>query len=333
VKHVGLIGCGAIADAFHLPGLRKVIGPDWDPVLVDPDLDRARSLAEKHGVRRTASSHRDVLDDLDGAIIASPHSTHVPIALELVEAGIPVLCEKPLGTNVAEVERLRDFALERGVTVAVNQTRRFIPAAREVGRIVASGELGSPLEMEIREGDRFGWPAATPSMFGARSGGRGLLLDIGAHVLDLAVDWFGTELEVRDYRDDSFGGSEASVEVHLEGEQVSVRVRLSWLAKQRNEYVLRGPEGTARWNVYDLDTVSVEGPDGRARKRKLEAPGSFADLAPPVLEDFFSAVADGGAPAAGPDDVLPSMRLIEECYRRRTRFEMPWHPFAMEPDR
>lgn len=329
MKRLAVIGCGAIAESFHLPAVRSVL-PDAEVILVDPAADRAEALAATFGAASTARSHRDVLDGLDGAIIASPHHTHVPIATELVEAGVAVLCEKPLGTTAAEVEALRDLAASRGVTVAVNQTRRFIPAAREVAGILASGQLGSPVTVHANEGGKFDWPAATPSMFGKRSGGRGLLLDIGAHVLDLMVDWFGADLQVTDYRDDSFGGSEASLFARLEGPECAIDIRLSWLAKQGNEYVFRGPRGAVRWGIYDLDTVVLEDASGRRTTRRIPAPKSFADLAPLVLRDFVDAVAGGTEPAASPSTVLPSMRLMDACYDRRTRFDLPWHDFRME---
>jgi predicted dehydrogenase len=330
VKRVAIIGCGAITESFHLPGLLQQLGGPDGVVLVDPDVERARALGRTHGISEAVAGHDELPGRVDGAIIASPHHTHVPIALDLVDEGIPVLCEKPLGTDVAEVEELRERAASRGVVVAVNQTRRFIPAVREVGRILAAGELGGPVSLDANEGDVFGWPAATPSMFGARSGGRGLLLDIGAHVLDLLVLWFGPDLELVSYRDDSFGGSEASVLVEVAGPGMEARVRLSWLAKQRNDYRFEGPDGALVWGVYDLDAVRLERPGGGGRERRVPAPGAYTDLAPLVLEDFFRAVAGKVPPAAGPDDVLPSMRLMEACYSARTRFDMPWHAFEME---
>jgi len=206
-RTIAVIGCGAIADSFHLPALTRHAGGSLDLVLVDPDPSRREALAERHGVTKQASSHVEVLDRIDAAVVASPHHTHVPIARDLVAAGVAVLSEKPLGTTVEEVEDLRDLAVRSGVTVAVNQTRRFIPACRKIHEIVNSGSLGATLRIDAREGDRFDWPAATASMFGASAGGRGVVLDIGAHVLDLLTWWLGPDLEVIDYRDDSFGGS------------------------------------------------------------------------------------------------------------------------------
>lgn len=332
---IALIGCGAIAESFHLPALQAMRNGSLDVVLVDPDDDRTRALAEHQRISGTARSHHEVADQIDAAIIASPHHTHVPIARDLVESGVPVLSEKPLGTSVEEVEAIVDLSRTRDVVVAVNQTRRFIPACIEIKRLLRAGALGSIMHLHAEEGDRFGWPTATPSMFGARSGGKGVLLDIGAHVFDLLVWWFGPDLVVEDYLDDSFGGSEAAAYARIRSGDTAIHVRLSWLAKQSNEYRFEGSESGLEWAVYDLDRVrrrTPSEPEGRV-VRMSGAPKSFAGLASRVIEDFVAAIEQGTKPAVTPADVLPSIRLIEACYNDRTRFQMPWQRFDEEPIR
>lgn len=331
MKRIAVIGCGAIADSFHIPGIKALGEGEYEIVLIDPDVGRRSALGKKHGIAEHAGSHEEVVGRVDAAVIASPHHTHVPIARDLVEAGIAVLSEKPLGTTVSEVEGLRDLAEAKGVTVAVNQTRRFIPACREIRERLRSGSLGGTVRVDANEGDRFDWPSATPAMFGSRSGGKGLLLDIGAHALDLMVWWFGSDLEIEDYLDDSLGGSEASVLVVLRGHDCRIEVRLSWLAKQRNVYRFTGDAGALTWNVYDLDEIKLGvGGAGQGRSVRLHSTArSFADLAPAVLRDFLTAAEHGTAPMASASDVLPSMRLMETCYAQRRTFDMPWHAFQM----
>jgi predicted dehydrogenase len=327
---VAVVGCGAIADSFHLPALVSGSTGATSIVLVDSDAKRAEKLAQKHGLSETAPSHLDLRGRVDAAIVCTPHHTHVPIAVDLLESGIAVLCEKPLGTSVEEVLEVAAVAERAGLPVGVNQTRRFIPACREIARMIARGELGSIERVDAREGDRFDWPAATPSMFGAQSNGRGVVLDIGVHVLDLACWWFGDGLRLESYEDDSFGGSEASAAIGLAAADTRIAIRLSWLAKQRNTYRIQGTEGTVEWGVYDLNAL-VLWRRGRKRPERIRirgGPAAFSGLAPLVLADFFRAVAERRAPAVTPESVLPSIRLIEECYARRARFEMPWHEFS-----
>lgn len=331
---LALIGCGAIAESFHLPALRTLAGKrGLSVILVDPDAERARRLARDFGFSEVATHHSHLLERLDVAILATPHHLHVPIALELVDARVPVLCEKPLGVSVAEIRELRDRAAASGVAVAVNQTRRFIPACQEIKRILDAGELGQLERVEIAEGDKFGWPAATPSMFGARSGGRGVLLDIGVHSLDLAVWWLGKGLEVGTYQDDSLGGSEAAVRATFHRGHLSVELRLSWLARQANRYSFQGSRGTLDWSIYDLDRVRIRRNSDRSPevRRIRGAPGAFADLAPRVVENFLAAASGPTPPVASVEDALASMALIEGCYARRERFPMSWHVFEMDP--
>lgn len=323
---VAVIGCGAIADAFHIPALLGGSMGQVSLVLVDPDVSRAQALAHKHGLADVAAGHREVIGKVDAAIVASPHGTHVPIGLELVAAGIPILVEKPLGTSTEEIVALRDASSRAGVAVAVNHTRRFIPAARRIRQMIQDGSLGEPRRADLAEGDRFAWPAATAAMFGRRSGGRGVLLDVGVHVLDLMTWWFGPELQVDDYRDDALGGSEAAARVDLSSGGLGVSIFLSWLAKQRNRFLIEGTEATVEWGVYDLDAFVVRSrrSGGRSTVQVREGARNPAELATEVQADFARAVAGAGRPQVAPEDCLASMRIIEACYGRRERFDMPW---------
>lgn len=331
MKRIALIGCGAIASSFHLPALTRLTGQRISLVLVDPNRDRAQALADRYKLRETASSHADVVDELDGAIIATPHHLHLPIGLSLLEHGVSILSEKPLGTSVLEIEQLEEASARSGSVIAVNQTRRFIPACREIRRRFQSGELGAIQRIRMDEGDRFGWPSASPAMFGARSGGKGVLLDVGVHALDLLTWWLGDQIQVVSYEDDSMGGSEAAAHAVFCSASIEVELRLSWLAKRPNQYVIEGSHGTLSWDVYDLDRVTLTSePGGRPQVIRLSgAPASFDELAHPVILDFLEALETGRGPTVGPLDVLPSMKLIEACYAQRNPFSMSWHGFAL----
>src|SRR5215210_5119202 len=93
---IGLIGCGAISEALHLPGLAmhpKIIA---SAVCIDPNLSRAKAMATKFGAARAVARYDEVIDSLDGAIVAVPPALHYPVTMDLVAAGIHTLCEKPL---------------------------------------------------------------------------------------------------------------------------------------------------------------------------------------------------------------------------------------------
>src|SRR5258705_11346855 len=105
-----LIGCGAIADGFHLPALARHRDILAKLVLVDPAIERARALASKHGVAATAARLDDVLDRIEGAIVAVPPRHHQAVALPCIARGVHVLCEKPLCGTAEHAPRPRDAA-------------------------------------------------------------------------------------------------------------------------------------------------------------------------------------------------------------------------------
>lgn len=329
---LALVGCGAIAESFHLPALRILSTEFTEVVLVDPEPGRAEALAG--GVRgwTSATNHREVLERVDGAVICTPHHLHAPIATDFLQAGRGVLVEKPLGVSVAEVEELDRMSRDGGAPVLVNQTRRYIPTCREIARWVHGGRIGTLQKVDLAEGDRFGWPAATPAMFGRRAGGRGVLLDIGVHALDLATWWFGDALELDTCETDGFGGSEASALARFRLGDAPIVLRLSWLAKQANRYIIEGSSGRLEWSIYDLDRFQWFPSGGGSPLTHViqGAPGGFAELSVPVLEDFIGALRGDPDSGVRAGQVLPSMQLLESCYRQQTPFAMPWHDFDLE---
>jgi predicted dehydrogenase len=95
--------------------------------VVDVKRDRAEEIAGKYGTRGFTSA-ADLAGMVDAVSIATPTSTHVTIALPFVDAGVPVLVEKPLAASLEEADRLLAAAAERGTLVATGHTERFNPA-------------------------------------------------------------------------------------------------------------------------------------------------------------------------------------------------------------
>lgn len=323
---IGLIGCGAIAERFHLPALVRSRAIRNGLVLVDPDEDRLRALASRYRVRRYERDFREALDELDGVIVAVPPRLHHSIALTCVRSGVSVLCEKPLAVSSSEAQELVDVSRDAGVWVAVNNTRRLFPSARRVKQAIASGELGTVRSLTFRCGEVFDWPSATDSCFGLKSGGKGVVLDVGAHVLDLVCWWLGGAPTVTGYLDDSLGGSEAVAHIEFEHEACRGLVRLSWLSKLENAYRIHGDKRSIEGKVFGFRSFRWVERSGRARMERIDAgPSTFSAVANHLIDNFLDVVRGRAAPLVSGEDVLPSIRMIEACYARRARFDMPWH--------
>ena len=323
---VAVIGCGAIARMQHVPALATHPGVRERLVLVDQDLDRARELAHAFGVASIAADYRDVLGGVDGVVIALPHHLHYRAALDCLRAGVHVLCEKPLAESAAEVAELGAVSQQSHVTLAVNNTRRLFPPSRKVQELLSEGAIGAVRFLGYYDGAKYGWPSASGFAFGLRGTGKGILLDAGAHVLDLVCWWLGHKPDITAYVDDSFGGSEAVAKVSFTDGAARGEVHLSWMAKLRNGFRIEGEAGTIVGSVYDWHAVELTSRSGKRKQIPLNSRvRTIRDAGRLVVENFISVIQSGRAPLVSAQDVAPSIAMIEECYARRRRFEMPWH--------
>ncbi|AXG81708.1 Gfo/Idh/MocA family oxidoreductase [Streptomyces paludis] len=142
---IGVIGAGVMG-ADHVNTLHRYV-PAAEVVLVaDTDPARARAAADSVPGARTADDARAVIADpsVDAVIIASHDSTHADLAVAAVEAGKPVLCEKPLAPTVAECVRVvRAERAAGGGLISLGFMRRFDPGHVELREALGEGRCGN----------------------------------------------------------------------------------------------------------------------------------------------------------------------------------------------
>ena len=180
----------------------------------------------------------------DLAIVASPHSLHAAQSIHLLEAGVSVLCEKPMATSADDASAMaRAAAASRGL-LAIGLVRRFFPAAQAIRSMLSQRMLGEISSFEFSEGSAsFGWPAASRGYFDRQEAQGGVLMDIGVHALDLLQWWLGRPAIVA-FADDAMGGIEANCLIHcrLAGGATGT-LRLSRDCALANRYTIRGTRG------------------------------------------------------------------------------------------
>ena len=181
---VGLIGCGGIALANHVPGL--ALCPDTPiAALCDTNPAVLESASRQTGVAKTFTDPEQLLrdGDVDAVIVATPNVTHAPIVHSALAAGKHVLCEKPIAMNAAEANSMWRAAEQAGVRHMTAFTYRFVPGMRYIGHLVAEGAIGQPYHFRAQRfqdwGDRYlGWRQV------AAAAGTGELGDMLSHRLD-----------------------------------------------------------------------------------------------------------------------------------------------------
>jgi predicted dehydrogenase len=137
---IALVGAGLIGRA-HLERLDASLGCDC-AAICDP-TDSAKALAAERGTLWFASI-TEMLAAMkpDGAIIATPNALHVPGAVECLEAGVPVLIEKPLAESVAAAQRLVAVQARTNVPVLGGHHRRHNPIVKAARKLVQEGGIG-----------------------------------------------------------------------------------------------------------------------------------------------------------------------------------------------
>lgn len=324
-RRIALIGCGAIAEQYYLPALARHPALLGRLILVDRDLERARELAGRFSVDRVTDDYRDVMQEVDAAILAVPTHLHHPIGLDLLSEHVHVFAEKPLAESAGKAREMVEAAERAGVVLAANYQRRLFPPLIKVKEILDGGSLGRPLYIRYRVGEKYDWQSVTAFRFAPGTASGGVLRDRGAHVMYVLSWWLGGKPEVVSSENDSFGGPEAVARVRFRRDSCGGEVLLSWLTKFPSTFEVEFEGGTLLGDIYDNHSILLKQPDGREKRIGLEADGAYHAIAEAMICNFVGAISGNTAPFVSGRDALPSLQFIDECYKRARRFEMPWY--------
>jgi predicted dehydrogenase/nucleoside-diphosphate-sugar epimerase len=339
---VALIGCGAISQQLHLPILGGHEGIKL-AALVDRDVERARQFAKGYGVETVLADAAELHpENIDAAVVATPPFHHAPCTLALLKRGIHVLVEKPMATNYADAQAMVEAAEASGTVLSVGYFRRLMPSMRMFKALLDSRWLGRPLRFEVVSGGFYNWAAATLGNMRKDLAGGGVLIDFGSHMLDLLHFLFEGTGEVLEYRDNARGGIESDCRLDLRlahrGDVVDGRVELSRTRKLGDRIRVECEGGTLDYRTTERYRIWVtpnkleltDPLNGKPRPLCLQA--SWADE-PDVewyetvrheIDDWLSAIRDGGTPQLSGRSALPTAKAIEDCYRNAQPLEEPW---------
>ena len=236
----------------------------------------------------------------DGAVVAAPSTRHVEIACQLLDAGVPTLCEKPCGTTAAEARAVLERSAEAGTPLQIGYWRRFVPALRNLHDRIEAGELGDVLLVRSEQWDE----RPPPASFRTESGG--ILVDMGVHELD-QIRWLtGQELACT-----AVAAATAGVDPPVAGDPESVEAvfALSGGGLAVASLGRRFPPG-------DMCRVAVHGTKDVEECRFLWPPDSDRAFAEAIAaqDSAFVDLARGGAQqGAGPADAVAALVAAEEA--------------------
>jgi scyllo-inositol 2-dehydrogenase (NADP+) len=337
---VAIIGYGLAGSVFHAPLIAATHGMTVSAIVTsNPERrQRAHSAYPSAAILTSAEQIWQDASGYDLVVVASPNRTHVPLGIAAMQAGLPVVIDKPAAPSAADAERLIATSKSTGKLLTVFQNRRWDNDFLTIRQLLASEPdlLGLVVRFEswyqrYRPQPR---PGAWRELPDSGEAG-GLLFDLGSHLIDQALLLFGqpsrvyAEVEVRRpgalVDDDTFVALEFAngVRAHLwMGVLTRIpgpRMRITGLRGMYEKWGLDPQEdalnagkrpGDAGWGQEprelwgrlstDVDKLHFDGP---------------VETLPGAYETFYTLLHDallsGGKPPVDPADAVITLRVIE----------------------
>ena len=183
-----LIGGGSIADKNHIPALKQLSEQVEIVAVCSRDESKARALADKHGIPHAfadaAEMYRQSSPNL--VINCTPNNLHYPFTMQALENNCHVLCEKPPALHAHQAREMAELAAQKGLVLAYNLQLRQTSEWELLMRCKTAGQLGEIYHIKAHFLRRRGIPGWGYFTNKEMQGG-GALMDLGVHVLDLAL--------------------------------------------------------------------------------------------------------------------------------------------------
>ncbi|MEH7254008.1 Gfo/Idh/MocA family oxidoreductase [Neobacillus niacini] len=181
---IGIIGVGGIAQGRHIPAFLQLNDICEITALSDVNIERAKETAEKYNISHVFADYHEVFSEVDAVCICTPNKFHAEITIASFEAGVHVLCEKPMALSAVECEAMVTASKKADKVLAIAYHYRFMKESQAAKK--AMQEVGTPLVVRVQALRRRkvpGWGVFTNKDLQ----GGGSLIDYGCHLLDLAL--------------------------------------------------------------------------------------------------------------------------------------------------
>jgi predicted dehydrogenase len=188
---VGVIGTSVYTDNMHLANL-KTHPRAQIAALCGRNPERAQALAQKYEISAVYTDYQAMISEAkpDAVVVSTPDDLHYAMTMAALDAGLHVLCEKPLALTVAQAQAMITKAAAAGVKHMTYFTYRWTPLYRYLHQLIQAGYIGQPYLCNLHYLGNHGRHGNYRWRFdGARS--NGMLGDLGAHVIDLLHWWIG----------------------------------------------------------------------------------------------------------------------------------------------
>jgi len=298
---VGIVGSGARsgphARAYKEFGNVEVVA------FCDIMEERAAERAKEFGAEAIYTDYQDLINSgsVDVISICSANETHAEIAIKAAEAGIHVLCEKPMAQSLKECDDMTTAAEKSGVKLAVNFQSRFFPRTHWIRELINTGQMGDAL---IAKG--YGWTIHVWD----------LVRFVMGDPIRISAEWGGTQLVYKDpiIATVRFGSG------HIGFMQASSRFHEPGLSEKQNCLSFIGNRLTASFSLWSNELILSSVDEEYAKKMESAKTERFAGsslLAPgvPDVADFLNAVIHDKKPTIPGREGRKSVEFVVATYK------------------
>lgn len=310
-RRVGIVGAGNISK-LHLGGMARHADGCIAAAITDPDEQALVNRARDYAVEETYPTLDAMIANaaLDAAIVCTPTHVRSSVVIPLLEADIPVLCEKPLGETLEEAEEMAEASARTDTPLAVNQNFRRHFSFAMAREVIASGAVGKPLHL-----------TQISTMLRHDAGWR---LDRKRYVMAvMSIHWFDGYRWLFDAEPTTVycsgvnspateGGGDTGVSVVLTfpGGIVASLTESFSSFKRMSYCCLDCEKASLEMSMAQLRIVRGQD-DVEIRENSYDK----AEATYHVLDDLLRATEEGREPETSAADNIKSMRIMEAAYR------------------
>ncbi len=335
---IGIVGCGSIAHWAHMDSYQEMDNVEIVAVC-DIIKERAEEMKKEYNLT-SAKVYQDYNDliadpDVESVDVCTPNYLHSKVAVAALNAGKHVFTEKPDAINVEEVKKMEAAAKASGKTLMVMRNNRFSHASRWLKKYIEDGKMGEIYAARCGWIRQNGEPASDWFADNSQSGG-GALIDLGVHMIDLAIWLMGNPHPVsvsantyskfghKESRYREFGGKvidKFDVDDLTMGfikfdNGACLQLEFSWASnvEQEKRFVeLRGTEAGAYWTGGHLKLIH-EDANGDMTSETPEPhypePGEHAGN----LHNYVDVVLNGAEPCFKIEQGVDMIKILRAVY-------------------
>ena len=338
-----IIGAGGIAKNAHVPAYEKMRNQIEIVAVCDILEDRAKALAERLGAKEYYTDYKDVLkiEGLDFVDICTPNYYHSVIAVDALNAGINVFCEKPDAVSVEEAEKMKKAAEDSGKVLMVMRNNRYMGISSYLKKFIEEGKMGNIYAARCGWQRRRGIPGKGGWFTTKALSGGGPLINLGVHMIDLSIWLMGNprpvavtgcayekfaNSDVSDSANSAFGDKNANGTFDVEDLAMGfirfdngacMQIEFSWASNievEQRFIEFRGDKAGAMWSSLN-DQLKIFTENYGVTENLLPKAKESIQQHEANLRHFADVLLNGAEPMFVPQQGVDMIKILEGFYK------------------